>query len=101
MDVEANIPEISIKANRPPINPPFSLSKLDFMRRISRKNVVALREVILMKARGAKGFNNINFFYIYYSKKKFLKLLKKKTQKESFKIQIKKYELFIPQYQIC
>ena len=71
------------------------------MRRTSRKNVVALREVILMKARGEIGFNYINFFYIYYSKKKFLKLLKKKTQKESFEIQIKKYELFIPQYQIC
>ena len=57
--VEANIPEISIKANRPPINPPFNLSKFDFMRRINRKNVVALREVILKKASGAKGFSNI------------------------------------------
>ena len=36
-----------------------NLSKLDFMRRTSRKIVVAFREVILMKARGAKGFNNI------------------------------------------
>ncbi|MDC3077928.1 hypothetical protein OA324_01295 [Prochlorococcus sp. AH-716-O05] len=53
------MPDIRIKAKRPPIKPPFSLSKLDFIRRTSRKNVVALREVILMKAKGAKGFNNI------------------------------------------
>ena len=59
IDVEANIPEMSINAKSPPIKPPFSLSKLDFMRRTSRKNVVALREVIFMKAKGAKGFNNI------------------------------------------
>ena len=59
MEVEANIPEMSIKAKSPPIKPPFNLSKLDFISRTSRKKVVALREVIFMKARGAKGFKNI------------------------------------------
>ena len=84
MEEEANIPEISIKAKRPPIKPPFNLSKLDFIKRTSRKKVVALREVILMKARGVKGFNNIFNKYIPYFKKILVKLLKnskKKTQK--------------------
>ena len=60
IDVEVNIPEIRIKAKRPPIKPPFNLSKLDFIRRIDRKSVVALRELILIKAKGANGLNNIN-----------------------------------------
>ena len=59
IEVEANIPEISIKANRPPINPPFNLSKLVFIRRIKRKKAEALRLVILIKANGANGFSNI------------------------------------------
>ena len=59
IDVEANIPEISIKAKSPPIKPPFNLSKFDFKRRAKRKRVVALREVILIKAKGANGFSNI------------------------------------------
>tara|TARA_B100000965_G_C18938266_1_gene476134 strand:+ start:287 stop:484 length:198 start_codon:yes stop_codon:yes gene_type:complete len=59
IDVEANIPEISIKAKRPPIKPPFNLSKFDFKRRANRKRVVALREVILIKAKGVNGFSNI------------------------------------------
>tara|TARA_S200000501_G_scaffold57791_1_gene48045 strand:- start:193 stop:468 length:276 start_codon:yes stop_codon:yes gene_type:complete len=64
IEVEANIPKMSIKAKRPPIKPPFNLSKLDFIRSISRKNVVAFKEVILIKARGAKGFNNIQIFLL-------------------------------------
>ena len=59
IDVEANIPEIRIKANKPPINPPFNLNKLDFKSSINRKKVVALREFIFIKASGARGFNNI------------------------------------------
>ena len=61
IDVEANIPEIRIKANKPPIKPPFNLSKLDFIRRINRKNVVALSELILINAKGANGFSSIRF----------------------------------------
>ena len=53
------MPEIRIKANRPPIKPPFNLSKLDFIRRINRKNVVALSELILINAKEANGFSNI------------------------------------------
>ena len=41
------------------MKPPFNLSKFDFMRRIKRKKVVALRDVIFIKASGAKGFKNI------------------------------------------
>ena len=75
---------MSIKANRPPIRPPYNLSKLDLIRRINNKNKVALREVIFMKTNGANGFSNICFDYIEHSKKQFLKTLKfakKKTQK--------------------
>ena len=82
--MEANIPEIRIKAKRPPIKPPFNLSKLDFIRRIKRKNVVALSELILIKDKEANGFSNIklkvNLYILFNFKKKLLKLfnLKKK-----------------------
>ena len=58
-EVEANIPDMSINANKPPINPPFNLSKFDFKRSINNKKVVALRELILKKVSGVKGLNNI------------------------------------------
>ena len=51
-ELETKIPEISIKAKRPPINPPFNLRRFDFIRRINKKNIVAFREVILKKANG-------------------------------------------------
>tara|TARA_B100000524_G_C23501911_1_gene317300 strand:- start:5 stop:262 length:258 start_codon:yes stop_codon:yes gene_type:complete len=59
IEVEANIPDIRIKAKRPPIKPPFNLSKLDFIKSISNKKVVAFREVIFMKEKGEKGFSII------------------------------------------
>ena len=78
IDVEANIPEIRIKAKRPPIKPPFNLSKLDFIRRINRKSVVALSELNLIKAKGANGLSNIKLNLILYMffnfKKNLLKL---------------------------
>ena len=75
------MPEMSTKANRPPIKPPFILSKLDLMRREISKIVVAFKEAILIKASGAKGFNNIWFsINISYSKNKILKLLKLKKK---------------------
>ena len=46
MVLEANIPEMSIKAKRPPISPPFNLSKFDFIRRIDKKTIVAFRDAI-------------------------------------------------------
>jgi len=52
MVLEANIPDISIKAKRPPIIPPFNLSKLDLIKSIDRKTIVALREEIFKKANG-------------------------------------------------
>ena len=86
-EVEASIPEISSKANNPPIKPPFNLSKFDFIRRIRRIKIVAFKEVILKKTKGAKGFNNIYLLNNYYFKnkiQKLLKLFKKKDSNEPF-----------------
>ena len=52
MVLEAKIPDISIKAKRPPISPPFNLSKLDLIKSIARKTIVALREENFKKANG-------------------------------------------------
>ena len=60
MVLEAKIPDISINAKRPPIRPPFNLSKLDLIKSIDRKTIVALREEIFKKVNGKKGFNNIS-----------------------------------------
>ena len=60
MVLEAKIPDKSIKAKRPPIRPPFNLSKLDLIKSIDRKTIVALREEIFRKVNGEKGFNNIS-----------------------------------------
>ena len=50
---------MSIKAKRPPIIPPFNLSKLDYIRRIDKKTIVAFREETFKKINGEKGFKNI------------------------------------------
>ena len=52
MVLEAKIPDISIKAKRPPIIPPFNLSKFDLIKSIDRKTIVALREEIFKKVNG-------------------------------------------------
>ena len=52
MVLEAKIPDKSIKAKRPPISPPFNLSKLDLINSIDRKTTVALREEIFKKVNG-------------------------------------------------
>ena len=52
MVLEAKIPDISIKAKRPPISPPFNLSKLDLIKRIDRKTIVAFKEVIFKRVNG-------------------------------------------------
>ncbi|KGF93002.1 hypothetical protein EU94_2007 [Prochlorococcus marinus str. MIT 9123] len=41
-----------IKAKRPPINPPFNLSKFDFIRRIDKKTILAFSEVIFKRVNG-------------------------------------------------
>ena len=46
MVLDAKIPDMSIKAKRPPISPPFNLSKLDLIKSIDNKTIVALREEI-------------------------------------------------------
>ena len=46
MALEAKIPDMSIKAKRPPIRPPFNLSKFDLIKSIDKKTIVALREEI-------------------------------------------------------
>jgi hypothetical protein len=60
MVLEANIPEMSIKAKRPPIIPPFNLSKFDLIKRIVIKKIVAFSEEIFKKVNGLKGLNNIS-----------------------------------------
>ena len=60
MVLEAKIPDMSINAKRPPISPPFNLSKFDLIKRIDKKTTVALREEIFKKVNGLKGFNNIS-----------------------------------------
>ena len=37
MVLEAKIPDMSIKAKRPPISPPFNLSKFDLIKSIDKK----------------------------------------------------------------
>jgi len=59
MVLEAKIPDKSIKAKRPPIRPPFNLSKFDLNKSNAKKTIVALREEIFRKVNGLKGFNNI------------------------------------------
>ena len=59
MVLEAKIPDMSIKAKRPHIRPPFNLSKFDLIKSIDKKTIVALREEIFRKINGLKGFNNI------------------------------------------
>ena len=52
MVLEVKIPDISIKAKRPPINPPFNLSKFDLIKSIDKKTIVAFKEEIFKKANG-------------------------------------------------
>ena len=52
MVLEAKIPDISINAKSPPINPPFNLSKFDLIKSIDKKTIVALREDIFRKVNG-------------------------------------------------
>jgi len=60
MVLEAKIPDMSIKAKRPPISPPFNLRILDLIKRIDKKTIVVLREEIFKKVNGLKGLNNIS-----------------------------------------
>ena len=52
MVLEAKIPDMSIKAKRAPISPPFNLSKFDLIKSIDKKTIVALREDIFRKVNG-------------------------------------------------
>ena len=52
MVLEAKIPDMSIKAKRPPIIPPFSLSQFDLIKSIDKKTMVAFREEIFRKVNG-------------------------------------------------
>jgi len=58
-EVEAKMPDRSIKAKRPPTKPPFNLSRFDLIRSIKRKKVVAFKEAIFKIGKVANGFNNI------------------------------------------
>ncbi len=52
MVLEAKIPDMSIKAKRPPINPPFNLSKFDLIKSIDKKTIAAFRDEIFKKVNG-------------------------------------------------
>jgi len=52
MVLEARMPDKRIKAKRPPISPPFNLSKFDLIKRITKKTIVAFREEIFKKVSG-------------------------------------------------
>ena len=52
MVLDANIPDMSIKAKRAPISPPLSLSKFDFIKSIDKKTMVAFRDEIFKKVNG-------------------------------------------------
>jgi len=52
MVLEAKNPDMSIKAKRPPISPPFNLSKFYFIKSIDKKTIVAFREEIFKKVNG-------------------------------------------------
>ena len=52
MVLEAKIPDMSIKAKRPPISPPFNLSKFDFIKRIHKNMIVAFNDDIFKKVNG-------------------------------------------------
>ena len=52
MVLEAKIPDMSIKAKRPPISPHFNLSEFDLIKRIDKKTIVAFREEIFKKVNG-------------------------------------------------
>ena len=73
---------MSIKAKRPPISPPFNLSKFDLIKSNDKKTIVALREEILKKVNGLKGFNNISLeeYDLTDSKNKFKKPHKKRLK---------------------
>ena len=52
MVLEATIPDISIKAKRPPISPPFNLSKFDLIKSIDKKIIEAFSEETFKKVNG-------------------------------------------------
>ena len=52
MVLVAKIPDISIKAKRPPISPPFNQSKFDLIKSINKKTMVTFREEIFKKVNG-------------------------------------------------
>ena len=59
MVLDAKMPDMRIRAKRPPINPPFNLSKFDLIKSIDKKTIVAFREEIFKKLNGYKGGNKI------------------------------------------
>ena len=52
MVLEAKIPDISMMAKRPPIIPPFNLSKFDLIKSIDKKTIAAFKEEIFKKVNG-------------------------------------------------
>ena len=55
---------MSIKAKRPPIRPPFNLSKFDLIKSIDKKTIVAFREWRFSKKKMDKK-DSTTFLYKY------------------------------------
>ncbi len=82
---DKRIPDKRIKANKPPINPPFILNILVLIRRINKMKTVTFKEESFKKVNGAIGFNSIiNVNICLYNKNKILKPLKKKGSIRTF-----------------
>ena len=52
MVLVAKIPDMNINAKRPPISPPFNLSKFDLIKSIDKKTIVAFNEEIFKRVNG-------------------------------------------------
>ena len=59
---DTKIPDNKIKANKPPIRPPFNLKRFDLSKRENSIKIVALRLETFKKVRGDKGLINIGYF---------------------------------------
>tara|TARA_Y100000589_G_scaffold174671_1_gene165775 strand:- start:109 stop:366 length:258 start_codon:yes stop_codon:yes gene_type:complete len=59
--VDTKIPDNRIKANNPPIKPPFNLKRFDFTKRTNNIKIVDFRLEIFKKVIGDKGLINIEY----------------------------------------
>ena len=63
--VDRKIPVNKIKANKPPIKPPFNLKRFDLSKRTNNIKIVVLRVEIFKKVIGDKGLINIEYVKLH------------------------------------